>query len=120
MMKSPPKDRRNGFYWIGESGSDRCRCEACHGSQTRVPRLRVYSGLPVVAVDIEHVAHSTLDLVALSWRRVGVVLQPMLGAKRLQHLVHRISAVLERHRRYLSPRTLVVRRTTDHAGDARG
>src|SRR5229473_1262562 len=61
--------------------------------------LRINHLLPIVGVDVEHVAQITLDLLALRLGRLRVIVDPVLGPKRLQYLLDGISTILERDTR---------------------
>src|SRR5947207_15479484 len=76
---------------------------------TTVHGLRVNHLLPIVGIDVEHVAQIPLDLLALRLGRLRMIVDPVLGPERLQYRLARISPILERNTRKYSVGTFVVR-----------
>jgi hypothetical protein len=83
-------------------------------------RLRINHLLPIVGIDVEHVAQITLDLLALRLGRLWVIVDPVLGPKRLQYLLDGISTILERDTGKYGVGAFVVRCGAVDAGERRG
>src|SRR5438105_2903052 len=77
------------------SGVSPCFGHASDGLRASGDRLRVYRLLPVVGIDVEHIAELALDFGALRGRRLGMIRNPVLGAERLQDSLERIGPVFE-------------------------
>src|ERR1700680_428348 len=83
-------------------------------------RLRVNDLLPIVGIDVEHVAQITLDLLALRLGRLRMIVDPVLGPECFQYLLDGISTILERDTRKYGVGTFVVRCGAVDAGERRG
>src|SRR6202171_1268070 len=69
--------------------------EMIDGPHATFHRLRVNHLLPIVGIDVEHVAQITLDLLALRLGRLRMIVDPVLGPERLQYLLDGISPLLD-------------------------
>src|SRR3982075_4761115 len=83
--------------------------EMIDGSPAAVDRLRVHHLLPIVGIDVEHVAQITLDLLALRLGRLRMIVDPVLGPECFQYLLDGISPILERDTRKYGVGTFVMR-----------
>ena len=82
--------------------------------------LRVNHLLPIVGIDVEHVAQITLDLLALRLGRLRMIVDPVLGPECFQYLLDGISTIFERDARKCSVGAFVMRCGTVDAGERRG
>src|SRR2546423_9592700 len=83
--------------------------EMIDGPHTTVHGLRVNHLLPIVGIDVEHVAQIPLDLLALRLGRLRMIVDPVLGPERLQYRLDRISPILERNTRKYGVRDFALR-----------
>src|SRR6266513_1209085 len=83
--------------------------EMIDGPHTALHGLRVNHLLPIVGIDVEHVAQIPFDLLALRLGRLRMIVDPVLGPERLKYRLDRISPILERDTRKYGVGTFVVR-----------
>src|ERR1700730_10153327 len=91
--------------------------EMIDGPDAAFQRLPVNHLLPIVGIDVEHVAQITLDLLPLRLGRLRMIVDPMLGPECFQYLLDGISPILESDARKYCVRTFVVRCGAVAAGE---